>query len=95
MLTCKRLILRKWTLEDAESLFEYARDPDVGPIAGWPAHQNIEESRNVIEHVFHGAECYAVCEKGNNIAIGAVELKLNGNTDMTDRDDSWQISYVS
>lgn len=31
MLTTERLILRKWTLEDAESLFEYARDPDVGP----------------------------------------------------------------
>lgn len=37
MLTTERLILRKWTLEDAESLFEYAKDPDVGPIAGWPA----------------------------------------------------------
>ena len=37
MLTTERLILRKWTLEDAESLFEYAKDPDVEPIAGWPA----------------------------------------------------------
>lgn len=27
-------------------------------------------------------ECYAICEKENNIAIGAVELKLNGYTDM-------------
>ena len=95
MLTCKRLILRKWTLEDAESLFEYARDPDVGPIAGWPAHQSIEESRNVIEQVFHGPECYAVCEKGNNIAIGAVELMLNGHTDMTNRDDECELGYPS
>ena len=93
MLTTERLILRKWTLEDAESLFEYARDPDVGPIAGWPAHQSIEESRNVIEQVFHGPECYAVCEKGNNIAIGAVELMLNGHTDMTNRDDECELGY--
>ena len=93
MLTTERLILRKWTLEDAESLFEYARDPDVGPIAGWPAHQSIEESRNVIEQVFHGQECYAVCEKGNNIAIGAVELMLNGHTDMTNRDDECELGY--
>lgn len=63
MLTTERLILRKWTLEDAGSLFAYARDPDVGPIAGWPAHQSIEESRNMIEHVFNGPECYAICEK--------------------------------
>ena len=29
-----RLILRSWTEADAESLYEYAKDPDVGPIAG-------------------------------------------------------------
>ena len=32
----KRLILRKWTEEDAENLYKYAKDPDVGPAAGWP-----------------------------------------------------------
>ena len=28
MLETQRLILRKWTEEDAESLFEYAKDPE-------------------------------------------------------------------
>ena len=86
MLETERLILRKWTEEDAESLFEYAKNPEVGPIAGWPPHKNIEESKDVIRNVFCGAECYAICEKENNIAIGSVELKLNGHTDLTDRD---------
>ena len=81
----KRLILRKWTEEDAENLYKYAKDPDVGPAAGWPPHKSIEESRAVIRDVFNGAECYAICEKENNQAIGAVELKLKGHTDMTDR----------
>ena len=45
MLETKRLILRHWEDSDAESLFEYAKDPDIGPIAGWPAHQSIDESR--------------------------------------------------
>ena len=44
----ERLILRRWKDSDAESLYEYARDPEVGPIAGWPAHQSIAESREVI-----------------------------------------------
>lgn len=39
MLETERLILRKWTEADAESLFEYAKDPEVGPIAGWPVHK--------------------------------------------------------
>lgn len=39
------------------------------------------------------AECYAICEKKNDIAIGAVELKLNGHTDMTERDDECELGY--
>ena len=38
-------------------------------------------------------ECYAICEKENNIAFGAVELKLNGYTDMTQRDDECELGY--
>lgn len=93
MLKTERLILRKWEITDAESLFEYAKDPDVGPIAGWPPHKSVEESRNVIEYVFNGKECYAICEKENNIAIGAVELKLKGHTDMTEREDECELGY--
>ena len=93
MLETERLILRKWEITDAESLFEYAKDPDVGPIAGWPPHKSVEESRNVIEYVFNGKECYAICEKENNIAIGAVELKLKGHTDMTESEDECELGY--
>ena len=89
----ERLILRKWTEADAENLYKYAKDPDVGPIAGWPPHKDIEESRAVIRDVFCGAECYAICEKENNQAIGAVELKLKGHTDMTDREDECELGY--
>lgn len=45
MLETERVILRKWT---ADSLFEYAKDPDVGPIAGWSPHTSREESLSVI-----------------------------------------------
>ena len=93
ILTTERLVLRPWTETDVESLFEYAKDPDVGPIAGWPPHKSVEESLNVIRNVFSGKECYAICEKGNDKAIGAIELKLNGHTDMTERDDECELGY--
>lgn len=93
VLNTERLMLRKWTETDAESLFEYAKDPEVGPIAGWPPHKNKDESLNVIKNVFNGAECYAICEKGNNETIGAIELKLNGSTDMTNRNDEYELGY--
>ena len=43
MIKTERLILRPWVDEDAENLYEYAKDPDVGPSAGWPAHKSVEE----------------------------------------------------
>jgi len=92
-LETERLILRRWEDGDAENLYEYAKDPDVGPIAGWPPHQSIDESRGVIRNVFNGQEAYAICLKTDGKAIGAIELKLNGHTDMTDRDDECELGY--
>ena len=34
MLKTERLILRRWEESDAENLYQYAKDPDVGLIAG-------------------------------------------------------------
>ena len=93
MLKTERLLLRRWEDSDAENLYEYAKDPDVGPIAGWPPHQSVDESRNVIRNVFQGKEAYAICLKTDEKAIGAIELKLNGHTDMTDRDDECELGY--
>ena len=93
ILHTERLTLRSWTEEDAEDLYEYAKDPEVGPIAGWPAHKDVEESRNVIKDVLAVEECYAICEKGSNHAIGSIALKLNGSTDMTERDDECEMGY--
>ena len=39
LIETERLILRKWTQDDAESLFTYAKNPKVGPIAGGPPHK--------------------------------------------------------
>ncbi len=92
-LETERLILRPWNEEDAEDLYKYASNPDVGPIAGWPPHQSTTESLDVIRNVFSGAECYAICLKEDGKAIGAIELKLNGHTDMTERDDECELGY--
>lgn len=92
-LTTERLVLRKWQDTDADNLYKYAKDPDVGPIAGWQPHKSVEESLDIIKNVFNGQECYAICEKENDLAIGAIELKLNGHTDMTERDDECEMGF--
>ena len=93
MLYTERLILRPWNEGDAQDLYEYARDPDIGPPAGWPAHKSVEESREVIKNVLSGAEDYAVCLRTDNRAIGAIALKLNENTDLTDREDECELGF--
>lgn len=45
-----RLLLRPWEESDAEALYELAKDPDVGPAAGWNVHKDVEESREIIRH---------------------------------------------
>ena len=39
LIETERLYLRKWSKKDAADVFEYAKDPAVGPIAGWKPHQ--------------------------------------------------------
>lgn len=44
----ERILLRRWQESDAEVLYKYASDTDVGPRTGWPAHQSVEESLEII-----------------------------------------------
>ncbi|MGE4277184.1 MAG: GNAT family N-acetyltransferase [Lawsonibacter sp.] len=66
-----RLILRPFVQTDAEDLYEYGKDPRVGPIAGWPAHKSLDESRSIIKTVFSAPDTFAVVEKGSGKVIGS------------------------
>ena len=92
MIETERLILRPWREDDAEALYKYASDPDIGPPAGWPPHTSVENSRDIIQTVFSAPETYAVCLK-NGSPIGSIGLKLKGSTDMTDREDECELGY--
>ena len=59
-LTTPRLILRPWVESDAEALYRFARDPLVGPPAGWPPHTSVEDSREIIRTVLAARETYAM-----------------------------------
>lgn len=74
MLETERLLLRPWRESDAEDLYRYASDPKVGPVAGWPVHTSVENSREIIRDVFSAEETYAVCLKRDRRAIGSIGL---------------------
>ena len=70
-LETKRLILRPWTLEDAEELFRYAKDPEVGPAAGWDPHTSVENSREIIKTVLSEEGTFAVVRKETGLPVGS------------------------
>ena len=54
ILKTERLILRSWHENDASQLYELAKDPRVGPPAGWPVHESVETNvKSVFGLEFH------------------------------------------
>lgn len=67
-----RLHLRPFREEDAADVYAYARDPKVGPIAGWPPHQSEAESAEIIRTVFSASGVFAMELKESGQVIGSV-----------------------
>lgn len=89
----ERLILRPWHENDAESLYEYAKDPLVGPVAGWPTHKSIEDSRLIIKNVLSADETYAVTLKNDGKAIGSIGLLIGEKSNIAISDNEAEIGY--
>ena len=90
ILETDRLILRPWVEDDAEELYKYAKDPDVGPMAGWPVHTSVENSREIIRSVLSAPETYAVCLKETGKPVGSIGLHRN---DLATQDDEYELGY--
>ena len=89
-----RIILRPWRDSDAPALYKWASDPDVGPRAGWPPHQSVEESLEVIRTVFCDAtNTWAIELKETGEAIGAMGYGPSCNCNLPARDGEPLIGY--
>lgn len=70
----ERLILREFHYSDIDDLFEYARNPNVGPNAGWKPHESKRESLSVLKQFINSGEVWAIVYKDNNKVIGSIGL---------------------
>lgn len=77
MIETERLILRPWSESEAEELFKYASDPDIGPIAGWNPHSSVDESLEIIRTVFTAPETYAVVLKSTGKPVGSCGIMFS------------------
>lgn len=89
----KRLILRPWEDADAEALYAYASDPDVGPAAGWPVHTSVQMSREVIRDVLQAPETYAVVLRETGEPVGSIGLVKPRLQDVKPSDRALELGY--
>ena len=75
-LETERLILRKFTENDLEALYQIYRDPDVNRFLPWFPLQSMDEARKFFEDRYASlyaepqAYAYAICLKRGNRPIG-------------------------
>lgn len=93
MLETKRLILRPWQDSDAQDLYTYASSPDVGPMAGWPAHRSVEDSLSVIRSVLSAPQTYAVILKEVGHAVGSIGLMIGTSSNIGLPDTEAELGY--
>ena len=89
----ERILLRPWLESDAEALFKYASDPDVGPRAGWPPHKSVEESREVIKNFFSNEDTWAIEHKETSGIIGCIGVLRAGFSNLKIKDDEAEVGY--
>lgn len=93
MLETKRLLLRPWELSDAENLYKYAKDPMIGPMAGWPVHTSVDNSAFIIKSVLSAPETYAVVSNETQCAIGSIGLMIGKASDLAQNEQEAEIGY--
>jgi len=66
----ERLLLRAWKLSDLDDLFNYASIPGVGEMAGWPHHENRNESLRILNMFIEDKNVFAI--EYNHKVIGSI-----------------------
>ena len=94
-LETKRLILSTWTRKDAADLYEYARNPNVGPHAGWKPHSDVRESRRIIKTIFRPHNVWAIRDRENGRAIGSIGFDTDKyRPNINSRELGYSVSYA-
>lgn len=69
-----RLLLRPWCMEDLSDLYAYAKDPEVGPRAGWKPHASLKESQEILKSFVGNGAVNAVVLRETGRVVGSLGL---------------------
>lgn len=88
----ERLLFRPWKEEDAEELYELAKNPKIGPRAGWPVHTSVEHSKAVIQGVLSAEGTYAMILKESGKVVGSIG-HMFGTANCENTENEAEIGY--
>ncbi|WP_425755845.1 GNAT family N-acetyltransferase [Ihubacter sp. rT4E-8] len=102
-LETERLNLTMFTMNDAQELYDYAKNPNVGPHAGWAPHKSPEESAEIIRSLLIPTEAWAIRVKGEGKVVGIISLepdRLRPDADSRElgynlAEDHWGHGYMT
>ncbi len=99
----QRLILRPFEMEDLEDFYDYAKNPNVGPLAGWDAHTDKVQTAKALIRFIEGDEVLAIVERDSKKVIGSIGLHNRYNIKNNRvkslgyvlREDRWGKGYMT
>ena len=83
VLDTARVRLRNFCQEDLEDMYEFCSQPEIEKV-GWRAHQNIEETRNVLERWRCNENTLAIVHKNTNKVIGYIAIHEDSEAGRSD-----------
>ena len=78
----ERLVLRGWKTEDLCDFYDYAKNPNIGPRAGWPPHHDKDESLRILQSFILNEEVWAIVDKETSKVIGSIGLHKDHKRDV-------------
>lgn len=104
VLKTKRLIMRPIVKDDLDNIYKYAKNPNVGPRAGWKPHESKVESKDIMEQIFLGKKTiWAITVRGDDSLRGVVGLEPDPKRSNDDvkmigywlNEDDWGKGYMT
>jgi ribosomal-protein-alanine N-acetyltransferase len=93
----ERLVLRPFTWDDLDDFFRYASVDGVGEMAGWPHHENKDQSKEILANFIDEDTDFALVLKETGRVVGSLGVKSYGAEDKLTEFDGYkgrEIGYV-
>lgn len=69
-----RILIRDLSFKDQDAYYEYGKNPNVGPSAGWKPFPNRDVANRMLSSLILSKDTYAIALKETNVFIGSISI---------------------